>query len=517
MKSLTLQGKIFFTLIIGIVVVAGIYYGGNALKKNGTLDEFAKDHVAGKLSVNTDADLVVAYNTFIGVAGLVYMNGGMEPNTGSPLYKQYGIKLQIKQMDGLNDTRDALKTGAIDAAYCTVDALSIEMGNNSSLKEIGAKVRMKVNESRGADALVVNGTIKTVSDLKGKTVAYAVGTASNTLLLNILETAGLDSKDITFKTVTDGIDAANAFKSGSVDAALVWAPDDEDCIKAIKGAKILSSTKIATSIIADGLLITDQRLEEKHELLVKLVKAWLEGNSKVTNEASAKAKAIELFSKGFGTDEIIAKVGIDKVRLNTLGDNQNFFDLNSSFTGITGSKMYTRMGQKYTDAGLVKGVNAWSKVSDSGIIEEIANDKSFASSPNQAAESEVKFTAPTVAEEKAEAVGTKRVTINFATASYQLDDAARTILDREVVGVAQGLGKARIRVEGNTDITGDKQSNVVLSYKRAEAVVKYLVSEHGFDRNKFIVVGNGQSKPLCTDNTPDCYSKNRRTEFQFIW
>ena len=55
---------------------------------------------------------------------------------------------------------------------------------------------------------------------------------------------------------------------------------------------------------------------------------------------------------------------------------------------------------------------------------------------------------------------------------------------------------------------------------RATAVVNYLVNEHKFDKNKFIIVGNGSKKPVtgCEDNQDEaCRAKNRRTEFQFIW
>lgn len=515
-NNLTLGGKIVFGSIAFALLVGIFYFAGTKLKSNGTLDNIAKTSVAGKLDINTDADIVIAYNTFVGVAGLVYMNGGMEPNTDSKLYKEYGIKLQIKQMDGLADTRDALKTGAIDGAYCTVDAFPIENGNESQLLKIGAKIRMKVNESRGADALVVNSTIKTVADLKGKKVAYALGTASNTLLINILETAGLDAKDIEFSKVENGIDAASAFKSGSVDAALVWSPDDEDCLKAIKGSKILSSTKIATNIIADGLIITDQRLEEKRENLTKLMKAWLIGNAKVSTEPTAKKQAIALFSKGFGFPEELTTIAIDKVRFSTLGDNKNFFGLNGSFTGVTGESMYKRMSVKYTDAHLVSGAAPWVKVSDSSVIEALLND-AFSKDVTQAEEGEVKFTAPTVAESKQEATGTKKVTINFESGSATLDEYAKLKVDREISGLAQGLAKARIRVEGNTDNIGNPQTNVVLSIKRANAIINYLVSEHHFDRNKFISVGNGQNKPICNDVTDECRAINRRTEFQFIW
>lgn len=516
-SSLTSQGKIVFGVAIFAIIGCVLYFGGSALQKNGVLKDLAKGTVSGKLNINEDADIVLAYNTFVGAAGIVYMNGGMEPNEESRLFKEYGIKLQIKQVDVVSDTRDALKTGAIDLAYCTVDALSTEMGSGSSLLELNTKLIAKINESRGADALVVTPAIKDIKDLKGKKIAYAVGTASNTLLINILETAGMTLDDIEAYKVADGIEAAKAFTTGTVDGALVWAPDDEDCVKAVKGAKIFISTATASSIIADGVLVTAQNLEAKKENIQKLIQAWMVGNGELNDNPTKRQEAAKLFAKSFGLDEGVALAGADKVRYSTYGDNKQFFGLDATFTGVTGEKMYSRMAVKYTQAGLAKGPVSWNKFADESIIEAIGADSKFATATEQSTEKPKVFAPVTKAEETATSTAGKNVSITFPSAGYTLDDYAKSLIDREVTGVAQGLSNAKIRIVGNTDNIGDKQSNVVLSYKRAEAVAKYLVSEHGFDRNKFVVVGKGDKEPVCTEATDECRAKNRRTDFQFLW
>ena len=94
------------------------------------------------------------------------------------------------------------------------------------------------------------------------------------------------------------------------------------------------------------------------------------------------------------------------------------------------------------------------------------------------------------------------------------------LIDREIKELAQGFAGSYIRVEGNTDNVGSASLNDKLSMNRATAVVNYLVNEHRFDKNKFIVVGNGSKKPVagCEGNQDEnCRGKNRRTEFQFIW
>ena len=498
--------------VIFIVVLIGGYFAYTRwVSKDGKLPVDSK---SGK------PDLVVAYNTFTGVEGLVLMNGGMEPNESSDLYKNYGIKVLIKQMDAVKDTRSGLHSGDLDLVYCTTDALSVEMGSGSELLADNVVQIMQVNQSHGADAIVVRKGIDDVASLKHKKVAYAVGTASHTLLLNVLESSGLKMSDIDGYQVGDGVEAANAFKNNQCDAAVVWAPDDEDCVASQAGAKVLVSSAVASQIIADGLLVKQSVLKEKHDNIVKLVKAWLQGNARIDNDPNAKKEANSLFAKGFKFPEDIAAKSANKVYFSTLGDNINFFGLNSTYTGMTGDRMYGRMAIKYTEVGLAKSPAPWRNVSDPSVIQELMNDKTFAADNNQAA-AKVEAFKPASNEVKTQtSQSSKVISLEFPTNSAQLDEDDKVLIDREIKELAQGFAGAYIRVEGNTDNVGSGPVNDKLSLNRATAVVSYLVNEHKFDQNKFIIVGNGSKKPVpgCEDNADEaCRAKNRRTEFQFIW
>ena len=78
---------------------------------------------------------------------------------------------------------------------------------------------------------------------------------------------------------------------------------------------------------------------------------------------------------------------------------------------------------------------------------------------------------------------------------------------------AQILGK--ICVDGNTDNTGNIDYNRELSKKRANAVVQYLIKEYGFDKNRFIVVGNGPAHAI-RDGVVGSNMNYRTTDFQLI-
>ncbi len=504
-----LRNLVIFLVVIGAAYFGYRYWGGSS--KDGKVPLSAK---------TSKSDLVVAYNTFTGVEGLVLENGGMDPNENSDLYKKYGIKLQIKQMDAVKDTRAGLHAGDLDLVYCTTDALPVEMSSGSELLQDDVVQIMQVNQSHGADAIVVRKGIDDVSQLKGKKIAYAVGTASHTLLLNVLETANMKMSDINGYQVADGVESANAFKNGQCDAAVVWAPDDEDCIAAVEGSKVLISSAVASQIIADGLLVRKAVLAQKKDLIEKLVKAWLQGNARVNTDPSAKKEANSLFAKGFKFPEDIAAKSANKVYFSNLGDNVNFFGLNSTYTGMTGDRMYGRMAVKYTEIGLAKAPASWRNVSDPSVIQVLMNDKDLTGDNAQVAAVVEPFKAATQEMKTQQAQSSKIVKLEFSVNSAELDEDDKVIIDREIKDLAQGFSKAYIRVEGNTDNTGSPKLNEKLSFDRARAVVNYLTNEHHFDRNKFIVIGNGSKKPVtgCEGNQDeDCKARNRRTEFQFIW
>lgn len=89
------------------------------------------------------------------------------------------------------------------------------------LAQYDPQVVFQADWSRGGDAVVVNRGINKVSDLKGKKIAVAPMTPSHSFLIWLLEAGDLSVKDVKIVEVPSAIDAADAFKSNTVDAAVV--------------------------------------------------------------------------------------------------------------------------------------------------------------------------------------------------------------------------------------------------------------------------------------------------------
>lgn len=506
MNKLTPLGR-FCVIALGVVILGlGLFFGGKA---TGVI---ASDGSINASNAKYDATVVV--NTYCGFEPIVWGNGGLEPADDSYFAKNFNVKLKIIIQDDFDACRAALKNGSAQMAYCTLDALPVEMGASGTMTDM--RYFMLLNFSNGADAIVVNKNINTIADLRGKKIAYAEGTASHTLLINALETAGLRFSDITPIKVGSGIDAMNAFKALQVDAAVVWAPDDEDCVDAVKGAKVLVSTAQASALVSDGLIAKQEWLQKNEKTATKIMSAILWANSEIQFNQSAFNEGAKAFAKAFNTDVDFAKASSSKIAYATLEDQKNWFGLSATYDGMTAEVIYTKMAKTYSKLGLCEDVLAFDDVSYKGILKSvIASKENLTNKQTASATRPKEFTAPTVAQETAAAMSNKKVTINFPVNGCTLDNEARSIIDQEFVTIAKEFANTRIRVEGNTDNTGNYDANVALSKRRAQAVVDYLVSEHNMPKNRFIVVGNGP-KHAIADNVSGSSEAYRTTDFQLI-
>ncbi len=518
MSQLTPFSKFVLGILIVGLAIGALYF----LRKNPDIagkivpSETTTGSAARESSGDHSGKLVVGINTWGGFAGGVYFNNGFAASTESRYYTELGQLVEFKLIDDFNASREAWKSGDIDVlGFCTIDAFTTEV---NGLKEFQPKVIGQIDWSRGGDAIVVRRGINQASDLKGKKIAVAPMTPSHTLLLWLMDAGEVRWDDVEIVEVANGIDAADLFKKEQVDAAVVWSPDDIDCVAKVPGSKVLVNTKTATHIIADVWLVKQVTIDKKRDALKAFLTGVLKGDGEINTSASSKAAAARLLAAGFNQPVDFCATAIDNARLATYGDNVNFFDLEGKYTGVGGEKLYGRMAVEFakikdkSGKPYVEGnVPAWRTITDPSLIREI-----HLTGDDQMAEGEAKFSKPTPAMATAAPISTKKLTIVFASGSATLDDNAKYIIDHNFVDLAAGFAKARIRIEGNTDNVGSAEMNKALSLRRAKVVANYLAAEHHFDPNRFVVVGNGPDKPVADNGSTDGRQRNRRTDFELL-
>jgi len=511
----------FSRLLIVLIILAIIIFGGRyLLQKTGFLDSMKSSDSNNSNENNSipsegkklsgDDVIHVQLFTFGNAVPGIYFNNGLEPNDQSRFYKDYGLKVKFHIIDDFDASRQAFRADEVNLFNNETSAMATEM---EGLQSFDPQVVMQLDWSRGADAVVAKRTIKSINDLKGKRVAVTPSTPSQTLLLFMLDAAGLKPSDIDMVDVQSAQDAETAFKSGKVDAAVVWDPGPP--LAAVPGAHVLESTTTASNIISDVFMGKRAWVNANRDKVQKFYDGWMKAVGEINSDPTLKTKAVAVAAANLNLSNDEMQGMLDGLRLTNNGDNKAFFGLDKDYKGMTGEQLYTKMGDMYQSLGLAKATRPnWRSLSYIGAV-----NGSNLSGPAQQGEGSVAFSPASQAEKSAGARASKAISINFPTGVYSLDENAKTIIDLQFADIAKAFATSRVRIEGNTDNVGNDLSNIELSRKRAESVAKYLESTYSIDPNRFVIVGNGKKKPVpgCESNANEaCKAKNRRTDFQLI-
>ena len=102
----------------------------------------------------------------------------------------------------------------------------------------------------------------------------------------------------------------------------------------------------------------------------------------------------------------------------------------------------------------------------------------------------------------------------FNTGKWQVKDDSYSELSRLVL-LLNDILSLKIEISGHTDNVGAEYFNELLSQRRADAIVNYLVGK-GIDEKRLSAKGYGQSNPIESNNTVRGRASNRRTEFKII-
>lgn len=102
----------------------------------------------------------------------------------------------------------------------------------------------------------------------------------------------------------------------------------------------------------------------------------------------------------------------------------------------------------------------------------------------------------------------------FEFDSAEIQPNAEPILEK-VAQIIREATKAKITIEGHTDMFGSDEYNMRLSEQRAQAVASWLASQMGLEKRSFGIRGYGKSRPIVNPyGTKEEQAKNRRVEIR---
>jgi NitT/TauT family transport system substrate-binding protein len=235
-------------------------------------------------------------------------------------FKKYGADVKLVWFANYSDSISALSTGQLDANSQT---WSDTLGPLS--KGLPLKVLLINDNSAGNDALMVGPRIHAFNDLKGHTIALEQYSVSHFVLYTALARNGLMPKDVKVVNLSAG-DAAAAFMSGRIDAAVVWNPWISQIQKSGRGTALFTS-KDMPGLIPDLLVAQAKAVATHRRDFVAMVRAWFD------TEAFIRAnpdEAVKIMSKVVGMSPDQYRVFLPGTRFFDAAADLDGFDAHSN-------------------------------------------------------------------------------------------------------------------------------------------------------------------------------------------
>lgn len=181
-------------------------------------------------------------------------------------FAEEGLNVTLTGFDSGPNIIAAMESGSVNFGYIGDGAHKLCVQGNAAI--IG------LSHISNGDAVIGGPNVKTLEDLKGKTVAYSSGTSSETILTNALNSVGLTMSDIKAMDM-DASAVVTAMLSGGVDACAIWSPQSltimDEMADATKLAENVDYSDISISLAS--WIAKPAYLEANRDVAVRFMRA----------------------------------------------------------------------------------------------------------------------------------------------------------------------------------------------------------------------------------------------------
>ena len=158
-----------------------------------------------------------------------------------------GVDVQLVNFGWDADLAVALASGNINVTSIATNGVILQRNNGIDLKGF-----MLMDGSTTADAVLANKAVNSITELKGKKVAYEVGATSDLLINYALKANGMTLADIEAVPI-NAADAGLALIAGRVDVAVTYEPYISAALAQGPDFKVLYSAGEKPGLISDVL------------------------------------------------------------------------------------------------------------------------------------------------------------------------------------------------------------------------------------------------------------------------
>jgi NitT/TauT family transport system substrate-binding protein len=469
-----------------------------------------------------------AINVWAGWAPIIFANNGFK---AGKVWKTPGgqdFKVELTLIDDPVAMRDAYAAGNVHIGWGTLDMVPLFMEALRKDSRVMPRIYQQVDWSNGGDGIVVRDTVKSVADLRGKTIVLAQNSPSHFFALNALINGGVQPSEVSFKFTQDAFQAAAAFNADKkIAGAVSWSPDIYNLAK-VKGNRMLVTTGTANKLIADVWFARADFAKDNPDIIEGLVRGIFDGMESLKDQSN-KAAAAKLMAAGYSIPESDALSMQGDAHSTNWAENQEFFLNQNNPTNF--ERTWNTAYYLYKRIGAVSDKTEFDQVMDFSVLQKLGKEAKYSSQKN---EYDVQFAPATAAAIQGESdeILTKTVVIHFFPNSWDLAKKTTETVDgkeveklydpngpfvvEEVGKMAGQFGAARIIIEGHSDSSMKgrvpEESVQELSANRANAVKEAIIKKFPtLQPNQFTVNGIGWARPA-DPGDPMNQAKNRRVE-----
>jgi ABC-type nitrate/sulfonate/bicarbonate transport system substrate-binding protein len=490
--------------------------------------------------------------TWGGDIATVVANGGVATTKPGSIFAKQGLQLKLVREDVFSKQLEAYLSGRSPYLRGTLGMVNMAAELTSRDARTKPVVVHQMTWSAGGDALVVGAGIRSVKDLRGKSIALQAFGPHVDYLSKILSDAGLSTKDVTLKWVPDLTGTANApaaaMRAKEVDAALVIIPDamaltangtvGTGAEDSIKGARILLSTKTANRIIADVYAVRSDYLASNRDAVEKFVRGLIQGEEALRSLVAKKTtQSADYKSTMSGAAQLLLDSAQAVADAEGMVADAQFVQVSGNVAFFSDAKNPRRMEQ----------LNAEIQPALVSLGRLMGTNQSLAAS--EAPRFDSNQVAGIVAKRQSQGKLGEGELFSFEVQFKPNQDRFATELYAEpfkrVVNLAATYGGAVITVEGHSDPMGylrakqegsaavvlarTQQSAKNLSVSRAisvrDSAIAFAKAQGiSLDPSQFAVVGHGIEQPKsgvcggdpCAPKTEQEWLGNMRVEFRVI-
>jgi len=198
-------------------------------------------------------------------------------------FSDEGVNVEIELVEDIDANLQAFVDGKADVAFGLQSDAYLLASQGVQLKIIYI-----ADFSNGGDVVISKPNIKSVTDLRGKTVGVdKINGFNHIFLAELLRLNGLTETDVEIIPVRAS-DVPAALREGRIDAGQSWEPYKSEALAA--GNRLLATSADAPGIITDVLMVKTDVLKEREEEVRGLVNALFRAlEFRKTNETVAYA------------------------------------------------------------------------------------------------------------------------------------------------------------------------------------------------------------------------------------